>query len=1212
MSMFRNLLMQRKDWSGKPADWSDIRKDCPVNSIALYAAHSEDFSQYDNLGFTATCTGGYNVFIDGVQYGSTYASGAQCSITWSTSGITTGDDITTPELLKAHKIWIEPATEGNNITVFQCQRVASSGFETQGILWIHYNIQNYILLANMYRRGGYYTSPVIAITAKNNLLQLTGSKYMAFYDENKLEYVPNLQFTSTGSTEYDFNNSNKIKTIIIKDFKPSNLTNSFSNLLSLNKCNLKQWDLSSCVHFRFLKAKSLNIGTLDMSNDTVCKKIEINGDSSNFVNGLKSMRVSNQAPFDNETAPQINISYTDMDRQALVTLFNDLPTVSNGQIINITACTGSSYLTPEEVDIAANKGWTIVGGINPAIVSGATSISLPNAVADSLTYVKLKGGTEQLAETYLDTVTAEGKCEQNGTPTPSSPVDIICNNGTIKVSPNLANMVADNITTGYYISNTGVVTADSANFIYNKYIPVKPNTTYTLSMSTSVYYITISEYSANDGTGFIQRNAGSAGTNLSLTITTQATTNYIRFGSNISLSTVTLAQVQAINWMLTESATAQDYMPYGQIYIDGTTETVTDNVGNVATCQNLLAIDTFKDTQEVIAGSITRNVGIKVFDGTEDWDSAISTKFYLDTDFALALNFLPTLCSHYQPVLTDRSSGVDNNQISLFINLRKGRIVICDSRFTIVSDFKQFLADQYANGTPVIVIYPLKTPTTETVTGQVLTKSPLTYSGSINGLTGTYTESSHTTPTPTQPLQINCNNGVVKVSQNLYNKNSYTEINAYINSNTGVLTQGSPGTLTQYCAVIPCLPNTTYTISGRASSAWGAFTSSTIGTTATSFNRTENGSITTGANDKYLIGLVRANQNVIDYRNTLQVEQGSTATPYRPYGQIYAEGTTETVEVTGQNLLDLANCVDGYYYNPDGVYSESSSARLSNFVKVQANEAYTVFVYGLKGSANVRVNLFDNNKTWLSQQVIASTLNLYTAITVTATQDGYLAFSANFATSGSCINWSLSQIVKGSYTVATMPAYEPYFNGGTATAEPLYKVSTYADIQEVLSGSVTRNVGVKVFNGTENWTYRNTQSGYATFILSNPFLYNLTSAPHAVCSHFEDKGPVNGISAAYSMGVGIALFKSAEYPTGRNLYLNIPTSVATDITTLKQYLADQYAAGTPVIVVYSLATATTETVTGQTLNVQQGSNTVEITQSSISGLNLEAKYYTEN
>ena len=82
MSIFRNLMMAQGGWDGKPADWDDIRIGCPKDSIALYAAHPADFSSYDNLGFTADCEGGYNVFIDEKKYG-TFASNAQCSITWS-------------------------------------------------------------------------------------------------------------------------------------------------------------------------------------------------------------------------------------------------------------------------------------------------------------------------------------------------------------------------------------------------------------------------------------------------------------------------------------------------------------------------------------------------------------------------------------------------------------------------------------------------------------------------------------------------------------------------------------------------------------------------------------------------------------------------------------------------------------------------------------------------------------------------------------------------------------------------------------------------------------------------------------------------------------------------------------------------------------------------------------------------------------------------
>lgn len=168
-------------------------------------------------------------------------------------------------------------------------------------------------------------------------------------------------------------------------------------------------------------------------------------------------------------------------------------------------------------------------------------------------------------------------------PTPDKPIDIVSNNGVIKYSPNLVNMVADNVDLGHYISANGVYSESVSNFLYVPYIKVQPNTTYTLSFSDELYYITISEYSANDGTGFIQRNTGTTGGNTSLTITTQATTNYIRFGSNPygNSNTVTMEQVLAINWMLAKADTPQTYMPYGQIYTDGTTETVNVHTKNL-------------------------------------------------------------------------------------------------------------------------------------------------------------------------------------------------------------------------------------------------------------------------------------------------------------------------------------------------------------------------------------------------------------------------------------------------------------------------------------------------------------------------------------------------------------------------------------------------------------------------------------------------------
>lgn len=170
-----------------------------------------------------------------------------------------------------------------------------------------------------------------------------------------------------------------------------------------------------------------------------------------------------------------------------------------------------------------------------------------------------------------------GKCTQASTPTPDAPVDIVCNNGALRYSANMANVNEQTAMIGYYINAQGRVLADSYNWFYQAYIPVKPNTSYTLSMSQSVYYVTISEYSTAEDSGFIVRKNGSTGVNTSLTITTGATTNFIRFGTNIDRGLVTLEEVLGINWMLNLGGMAMSYQPYveGGIYPDGTPEVLT-------------------------------------------------------------------------------------------------------------------------------------------------------------------------------------------------------------------------------------------------------------------------------------------------------------------------------------------------------------------------------------------------------------------------------------------------------------------------------------------------------------------------------------------------------------------------------------------------------------------------------------------------------------
>ena len=129
---------------------------------------------------------------------------------------------------------------------------------------------------------------------------------------------------------------------------------------------------------------------------------------------------------------------------------------------------------------------------------------------------------------------------------------------------NLVNINASNIDIGHYISTSGEYSVSAANFLYIPYVPVNPNTTYTLTWGgDELYFITISEYSTNNDSGFIRRNQGTTTGNTSLTITTGENTHYIRFGSNPygNNNEVTFEQVAALRWQL-EQGNATEYVPY--------------------------------------------------------------------------------------------------------------------------------------------------------------------------------------------------------------------------------------------------------------------------------------------------------------------------------------------------------------------------------------------------------------------------------------------------------------------------------------------------------------------------------------------------------------------------------------------------------------------------------------------------------------------------
>ena len=120
----------------------------------------------------------------------------------------------------------------------------------------------------------------------------------------------------------------------------------------------------------------------------------------------------------------------------------------------------------------------------------------------------------------------------------------------------------------------------------------------------------------------------------------------------------------------------------------------------------------YADSYDATTHKITRNVGVKVFDGTEDWNLA-SGVFRYDGDFVAQLPNT-AICSHFVGVVSGTgASSMPDLRAKAGYPGYPSRLYIKYNAMATVAQFKQWLADQYAAGIPVTVYYPLATPVEE-------------------------------------------------------------------------------------------------------------------------------------------------------------------------------------------------------------------------------------------------------------------------------------------------------------------------------------------------------------------------------------------------------------------------------------------------------------------------------------------------------------------
>lgn len=476
---------------------------------------------------------------------------------------------------------------------------------------------------------------------------------------------------------------------------------------------------------------------------------------------------------------------------------------------------------------------------------------------------------------------------------------------------------------------------------------------------------------------------------------------------------------------------------------------------------------------------------------------------------------------------------------------------------------------------------------------------------------GTFAAGGEAVPTPDYPMDIVSNNGVLKYSRNKVNVIAdNVAVGKYISA-TGVLTD-SENNFT-YMPYVPVKPNTTYTLTYSSPIYFGSVSEYSSAEdagfvvrqtkTSTSLNEpfdlTEF-TFTTGATTNYVrfgCNMYKNQSLTIDDVLALNymLAESATAVPYAPYvgdnGGIYTDGTVETINVHGKNLFNVsANPLEqGGIASNDGqntVGSYNQRVRTNGYIPVKPNTVYTASVKDLQ----IYYLEYAQDTTYTNRHASGFSDNSVTFTTGANTYFVRLQFRKSDNSDITPSEVTNVQLEQGS----TDTDYVPYYDGGTATAEMLLKISDYQDVQSIIDGVITRKVGIKVLDGTESWSYKDTYSRFVTNISDMPA--DTARTLPFISTHYQ-------VTYSSTTDPGY-IYNSSQ----RQIMI---TDAHTSVESWTQWLADQYAAGTPVIVIYPLATATTESVTGQPMATTAGDNIAEITQASLNNLELQVEYIGE-
>ncbi|MCQ2581187.1 MAG: hypothetical protein MJ164_03390, partial [Alphaproteobacteria bacterium] len=284
----------------------------------------------------------------------------------------------------------------------------------------------------------------------------------------------------------------------------------------------------------------------------------------------------------------------------------------------------------------------------------------------------------------IDYIPVTGNSIQNGTPTPTNPVEIE------SVGTKVGNKYAVQVAVNY---DGGVVDLGTLNWVYLT----------TGSVLAPYFYASISNFQSSGSVTNFYCNEYKATKRAGL----EDKTIFADSNHTIEVRDLSFSDAAAF-----KKAMSGKYLYYQR----ATDETwVAPTLKTVYLDEPLRKVGEYADVLDYKNGTITRNVGVKVLDGTESWGlhsinqygiANFNTNLYHKRDtFVLTTHLLKQTAL----IADAKSEGV---LLAAGSTLYIRRFA---SQMSTPADFKSWLAEQYANGTPVTVYYPLETPVVEQI-----------------------------------------------------------------------------------------------------------------------------------------------------------------------------------------------------------------------------------------------------------------------------------------------------------------------------------------------------------------------------------------------------------------------------------------------------------------------------------------------------------------